>query len=251
MNNIWVYKYRPKSLDDIVLSDDVKKIVKKINDEKDLNHLLLYGPAGTGKTSLAKLLVHDVLGVSSYLYINASDERGIDVIRDKIKSFSQTRSIDGKIKVVLLDECCGLTGDALRALRNTMEEYIEHVRFILTANYTNRISVPIKSRVIQIEVLPPIDGCLRKCVEVLKLEGVKVPKDQIPNVKELIKYNYPDLRTMLNTLQLNVSDGVLNINKISSNDIIAYDILLILRTQLISAMTMVFYIRCCSTLCMN
>ena len=137
-DSLWVEKYRPKTLGDIILSDDNLSIIEKYQTENEIPNLLFAGCQGVGKTTLAKILVNDVLECQ-YLYINASDENGIDTIRSKVTQFAQTRSLDGKIKVIILDECDGLSQDAQRALRNTMEEYAEITRFILTANYSHRI----------------------------------------------------------------------------------------------------------------
>jgi replication factor C small subunit len=137
MNNldlkaIWCERYRPQTLDDIILSDRTREIVKGFSDE--IPNLLFVGTPGTGKTTLARIIVNDILKCN-FLYINASDESGIDTIRHKVTNFSQTKSFDGKVKVVILDECDGLTSQAQAALRNTMESFAKYTRFIITANY--------------------------------------------------------------------------------------------------------------------
>ena len=113
-DKIWCEKYRPQKLDDLILSDRTREIVQGYADE--IPNLLFVGTPGTGKTTLARIIVNDLLGCN-FLYINASDESGIDTIRHKVTSFSQTKSFDGKVKVVILDECDGLTAQAQAALK--------------------------------------------------------------------------------------------------------------------------------------
>ena len=122
ITDIWVEKYRPTKLEDVVLSDDARGYFNNVKQTGNLPNLLLVGSPGVGKTTLAKVIISDILN-AQYLYINASDENGIDTIRTKVLNFAQTQSIFGTIKVIILDECDGLSLDAQKALRNSMEEY--------------------------------------------------------------------------------------------------------------------------------
>lgn len=198
-NNLWVEKYRPKTLDDIVLDPEIKEHFKNIGD--DVPNILFHGPAGTGKSTMAKVIVKDILKCQ-YLYINASDENGIDTIRNKVITFAQTRSIDSKKKIVILEEADGLTGDSLRILRNVMEEYINTTRFILTANYITRIIEPIRSRCVMFKLQPSIKGCGDRCVEILKKENITVDdSDKSQKFLKFLKRRFPDLRRIINDLQ--------------------------------------------------
>ena len=199
-DSLWVEKYRPKTLGDIILSDDNLSIIEKYQTENEIPNLLFAGCQGVGKTTLAKILVNDVLACQ-YLYINASDENGIDTIRSKVTQFAQTRSLDGKIKVIILDECDGLSQDAQRALRNTMEEYAEITRFILTANYSHRIIPALQSRCQSLDLTPPLTGCKKRIDIILESEGVSVDKKQDEQIAQFIKNTYPDLRKVINELQ--------------------------------------------------
>lgn len=197
-NNLWVEKYRPKTLDDILLDSQLKDHFKTITD--DIPNLLFYGSPGTGKSTLAKIIINDILKCQ-YLYINASDENGIDTIRNKVISFAQTRSLDNKKKVVILEEADGLTGESLRILRNVMEEYVDTTRFILTANYINKIIEPIRSRCMLFKLQTDIRSCVARCAEILKKENIKITDDSKENFIEFVTDRYPDLRRIINDLQ--------------------------------------------------
>ena len=203
-NNLFVEKYRPTKLDDLVLSESNRKFFSNITDE--IPNLLFVGTPGLGKTTLARILVNDILKCQ-YLYINASDENGIDTIRSKVVSFSQTMSLDGKLKVVILDEADGITIDGQRALRNTMEEYSSRTRFILTANYKHKIIPAIQSRAQFFDLMPPFDDVVKRVVEIVKKEGIKVDADQKPNFVNVIKQSYPDIRKVINDIQKATING--------------------------------------------
>ena len=145
----WVEKYRPRTLDDCVLSDDIKSAFRTIKETKELPNCLFFGTAGTGKTTLAKAICNDIQ--ADVLFINASLERGIDVIRDTIRRFASSTSIDGGRKVVILDEACQLTRDSMDSLKSFMETYSSNCSFILTANHPNKLTDPLHSRLVPFE----------------------------------------------------------------------------------------------------
>ncbi len=144
----WTEKYRPKKLSEIIGQDDIVSRLSAYVKEKSMPHLLLAGPAGTGKTTAALCMATEFFGDISHdwLELNASDERGIDVVRVKIKNFARTRPLHGTFKIIFLDEADALTGDAQNALRRTMESYSQTCRFILSCNYSSKIIEPIQSR---------------------------------------------------------------------------------------------------------
>tara|TARA_B100001123_G_scaffold447765_1_gene606329 strand:- start:6 stop:935 length:930 start_codon:yes stop_codon:yes gene_type:complete len=223
-DSLWVEKYRPVQLDDLIVSKDNKRIISKFKDDSEIPNLLFAGPPGVGKTTLAKILVNEVLGCQ-YLYINASDENGIDTIRTKVTQFAQTRSIDGNIKAIILDECDGLSQDAQRALRNTMEEHAAVTRFILTANYNHRIIPALQSRCQTLDLTPPLDGCNARVNKILQDENITVDNDSVNKLEAFIRRNYPDLRRIINELQKFCSNGSLNITDTGKNEEFARQII--------------------------
>ena len=202
---LWVEKYRPQLLSELTLSDTNREYFEKITDT--IPHLLFCSPPGQGKTTLAKIIVKDILKCQ-YLYINASDENGVDSIRNKVITFSQTRSLDGKTKVVILDEADNLSGDAQRILRNVMEEYTATTRFILTANYFHRIVEALTSRCQIFDLTTDINRYAERLLWVLKQENIT----NIPSsIRSFIKKRFPDFRRAINDLQKYCVTGELKI----------------------------------------
>ena len=214
-DKIWCEKYRPTKLDDLILDEQSLRVVSQFKDE--IPNLLFTGNPGTGKTTLARIIVNDILGCN-YLYINASDESGIDTIRHNITNFAQTKSFDGGIKVVILDEADGLTSQAQGALRNTMETYAKYCRFILTANYKHKIIPALQSRCQSLDLKPVIDQAVRRCYSILQQEQVTVSDEQKKQFVMLVKRYFPDLRKTINELQKSVIDGELHINNTQSDE---------------------------------
>lgn len=221
-DNLWVEKYRPKTLDDFIISDNNKKIIESFKTKKEIPNLLFTGSPGLGKTTLAKIIVNNILNCQ-YLYINASDENGIDTIRNKVVSFAQTKSFDGSIKVIILDETDGLSIDAQRALRNTMEEFAIITRFILTANYRYRIITALQSRCQSIDLTPSADllaQAVKRCASILKKEGIELNEEVKAPFIQFIKSIFPDLRKTINELQKFSSTGKLVLLDQNNNEVL-------------------------------
>jgi DNA polymerase III delta prime subunit len=218
-SNLWIEKFRPRALNDFICTPFIKESLLSFKSKEEIPNLLFTGAAGIGKTSVAKIIVNDILECQ-YLYINASDENGIDTIRHKVINFAQTMSIDGKIKVIILDECDGLSIDAQRALRNTMEEFAGITRFILTANYKYKIIPALQSRCQSFDLTPPLDLAVKRCASILKQENIIVPDDQKIKLVEFIKGTYPDLRKCINEIQKFSSSGTLTLTDTKNNKVL-------------------------------
>ena len=173
----------------------------------DLPHLLLFGRAGTGKTTLAKLLVNNI--ECDYLYINASDENNVDTVRNKVKNFASTIGFKD-MKIIILDECDYITPNAQAALRNLMETFSKHCRFILTCNYVERIIDPIQSRCQAFQIIPPSKKeVAQKVHNILIEENVN---SELEDIKILVDSGYPDIRRVINSAQRNVVRGKLKLD---------------------------------------
>jgi DNA polymerase III delta prime subunit len=208
--NLFVEKYRPRKLEDIVLTTEERQYFESLKSKKEIPNLLFAGNPGTGKTTLSKIIATDILDCQ-YLYINASDENGIDTIRSKVIGFASTKSLDGKLKIVLFDECDALTLDSQKALRNVIEEYSHNTRFIFTCNYLFKIISALQSRCQIFNLTPPLDGVLNRVVAILKNEGIAVPDTEKQKLVELVRSGYPDMRRIINDIQKFSYTGTLTI----------------------------------------
>ena len=212
-HTLWIEKYRSENLEQYIGNDAVKARIADCIASNDIPHFIFAGSAGTGKTTLAKLIVKNIQ--CDYLYINASDENGIDIIRDKVKGFASTSTFK-PLKVVILDESDFLTQPAQAALRNLIEEYSMVTRFVLTCNYIERLIEPLQSRC-EIHILkPPTKSAVAKhiCTNILDVEGVTY---DIKDVAKVINELYPDVRSIIKVLQSNVKDSKLTITTLDDN----------------------------------
>ena len=226
-HTLFVEKYRPNTLDNYIGNQHLKSKVKHYLESGDLPHLLLYGKAGTGKTTLAKLLVKNI--DCDYLYINASDENNVETVRTKVKDFASTIGFRD-MKVIILDECDYITPNAQAALRNLMETFSKHCRFILTCNYVERIIDPIQSRCQSFQIIPPSKQEVAKHLHnILVQENIM---DTPEDIKILVETGYPDIRRVINSAQRNVVGGKI---KLDTSSIIQNDyklkLIKILETQ--------------------
>jgi DNA polymerase III delta prime subunit len=207
-HSLWVEKYRPSSLDTYIGNEHLKSKVEVYLESGDLPHLLLYGRAGTGKTTLAKLLVNNI--ECDYLYINASDENSVEVVRDKVKNFASTLGFQ-ELKVIILDECDYITPNAQAALRNLMETFSKHCRFILTCNYVERIIDPIQSRCQSFQIIPPDRKQVAQHLSnILDNENIEY---QLDDIVTIVNGGYPDIRRIINASQRQVVKGKLVIDE--------------------------------------
>lgn len=208
---IWCFKYAPQTLDEMILSDDMKETLKKVIAE--CPNILLVGKPGTGKGTFMDIFLKET--DYDFMKLNASDENSIDVVRDKIKSFATSLGITDK-KIVYLNEADHLSIQAQAGLRDMAESVQKNCRFFFLANYPQKMIDPIKSRCQTITLNdPPKDQLLKHCFKILKAENIEVKNKS--GIVDIIKAHYPDIRQIINTLQLNCKDGVFDSVKITTS----------------------------------
>lgn len=206
-HSIWVEKYRPTTLDGYIGNEHVKTKFAQYIANQDIPHLLLTGVAGTGKSTLAKIVVHNI--DCDLMFLNASDENSIEVMRSKIKGFASSMGM-APLKIVVLDECDHISVPAQALLRNLMEQYSLTTRFILTANYKERIIDPLISRTQEYHITPPsIKEVCKHVGSILQQETVAyAPVD----IKTMVEMYFPDIRKIINEIQLHVTDNKLQLD---------------------------------------
>ena len=205
---LWVEKYRPITLEEYIGNETIKNKIADYLKQGSIQNLLFYGVAGTGKTTLAKLIAKNLN--CDLLYLNASDERGIDTIREKIIPFASSMSFND-VKIVILDEADYLTPQAQATLRNTIESCSKTTRFILTCNYLERIISPLQSRCQTFEITPPSKTEVIEHISNITAEE-KLFDVEIEDVQKVVNTHYPDIRKIINTIQGSIVDGVCKID---------------------------------------
>ena len=206
-HSLWTEKYRPSKLADYVGNEHLKSKVEGYLETGEIPHLLLYGKAGTGKTTLAKLIIKSI--ECDYMIINASSENNVDTVRNKVTNFASSMGFK-PFKIIILDEFDYMTHNAQAILRNLMETFSAHCRFILTCNYVEKVIEPIQSRCQSFQIVPPTKKDVAiQMSKILKAENIEFDiKDLVP----IIDASYPDIRKVINTCQLNSNKGKLRVD---------------------------------------
>jgi replication factor C small subunit len=205
-HSLWVEKYRPDTIDNYICGDQLRDIVRDFISRKDIPHLLFHGSAGTGKTTLAKILTKNI--PCDVMYVNASDNTGVDFVRDKIKPFACSMGFH-ELKVVILDEADYMSTNSQASLRNLMETYSKSTRFILTCNYVEKIIAPLISRSQVFRLEPPAMKDVAVYVKtILDNESVTYT---MPDIASVTKALYPDIRKIVNFLQQSSTSDTLKL----------------------------------------
>ena len=231
MGMIWAERWRPKELEDFVLSEDLKTKVETWLEEGIFPHLTLYGTYGTGKTSLVKFLLDKF--DCDVLEINASKDKGIDLVRQQVSNFLKLSSF-GEFKVVVFHEGEALTPQAQEALKEDIEINSDDTRIIFTTNHPEKINGAIASRTLQLQVEPPSPQSVAVRIKhILDAENVEIPDDQKDALWKLVKKNFPDIRSTIKQLQYSIVDGTLKIDRIVDDG--DFDELLVLMSEVNSS----------------
>jgi len=207
VDKLWIEKYRPATLSEVILSKSTRDILQAFLKNDEIPNIMFCGHAGIGKTSTSKVLIKTL--DAEFIYQNCS-EVGIDTVRNDITGFSRTKSFNGKKKIVLLDEVDGMPSmDAQRSLRNVLEEYAAHCRFILTCNYKHRVITPLQSRCQFIDLDPSIADVAKRCYTILKQENICIDDENKKRLIEMIRKFFPDIRKCINEMQKFSATGTL------------------------------------------
>jgi len=217
-NSIWSFHYEPKSIDDMVLDKDIRKRFKKFVTE--LPNIMLYGSPGIGKGTFAHILLEQ--SKLPKLWINASDETGIDTMRDKVRRFATSMASKGDMKIVILNEGDSLSSGpqgAQKMLRQLMEDVQKITRFVLLCNYDRYIIPELRSRFTSLKIEnPPKSDIAKFCLKVLKSEKIKLTKESVIHIKSIVEKCYPDIRKTINVLQENCIDNILIGSRLSKSE---------------------------------
>jgi DNA polymerase III delta prime subunit len=229
MNLLWVEKYRPKTLSDCILPVDLTTIFNGMIKEGTIPNMMLYGKAGTGKTTVARALAHDLKADS--IVINCSEDNGIDTLRTKIRNYCSTVSLNGELKIVILDEFDYANAQSIQpALRGAIEEFASNCRFIMTCNYKNRIIDPLHSRCTGIDFTVPNSEKAQVASDILKRIEFILTNEKIPYDKQVlvnvIKKHFPDVRRIINELQRYSSSGKIDVGILAQGSTESYKELL-------------------------
>lgn len=228
-NLLWVEKYRPKTLSDCILPIDLTAVFNGMVKEGTIPNMILYGKAGTGKTTVARALANDI-GADSIL-INCSEENGIDTLRTKIRGYCSSMSLGGGLKVVILDEFDYANAQSIQpALRGAIEEFAANCRFVMTCNYKNRIIDPLHSRCTGIDFTVPNSEKAQVASEILKRIEYILVNEQVSYDKQvlvnLVKKHFPDIRRIINELQRYSSSGKIDVGILAQGSTESYKELL-------------------------